>query len=245
MIDTVFVYETLLSLLPGIPLTLQLALLSTVLGAVLALALALMRMSRFKVLAYAARLYVFFFRGTPLLVQIFLLYYGLGQFSEVRESFLWPFLREPYWCAILSLALCTAAYGSEIIRGGLRAVPYGEVEAARACGMSQATVMRRIILPLALRHALPAYGNELIIMVKSTSLASIITLMEVTGIASRLIAESYRVLEVFLVAGAIYLLINFTLTRLLALAEYLLTPHLRARPSAAKTPSPSVQKAAS
>lgn len=245
MIDIDFVYETLTSLLPGIPLTLKLALLSTAVGAVLALGLALMRMSRFKVLSYLVQVYVFFFRGTPLLVQIFLLYYGLGQFPEVRESFLWPFLREPYWCAIVSLALCTAAYGSEIIRGGLRAVPYGQIEAARACGMSRTLVMRRIILPLAIRNALPAYGNELIVMVKSTSLASIITLMEITGIAARLIAESYRVLEVFVVAGLIYLLINFVLTRLLARTEYLLSPHLRPPPSTARAPSPIVQKAAS
>src|SRR6185312_10838812 len=106
-------------------------------------------------------------RGTPLLLQIFLIYYGLGQFAAVRASVLWPFLREPYWCAILALSLNTAAYSSEILRGGLLAVPHGAVEAARVSGMSGALLYRRIILPLAIRQALPAYGNELVVMVKS------------------------------------------------------------------------------
>jgi octopine/nopaline transport system permease protein len=219
--------EALAKLLGGVPLTLQLALLATALGAVLALALAAMRVSGIAVLDAAARLYVFVFRGSPLLVQIFLIYYGLGQFRAVRLSVLWPFLREPYWCAVLALTLNTAAYASEIIRGGLRAVPHGQIEAARACGMSRSLAFRRVVLPVALRQALPGYGNELIIMVKATSLASIITLMEITGIAAKLVSETYRVIEVFTVAGALYLAINFALTRLVMVIEYRLTPHLR------------------
>jgi octopine/nopaline transport system permease protein len=218
-----------------VPLTLQLALLATMLGAVLALALAAMRVSGVAILDAAARLYVFAFRGSPLLVQIFLIYYGLGQFRAVRSSVLWPFLREPYWCAVLALTLNTAAYASEIIRGGLLAVPHGQIEAARACGMSRSLAFRRIILPLALRQALPAYGNELIIMVKATSLASIITLMEITGIAAKLVSETYRVIEVFVVAGALYLVINFALTRLVMAVEYWLTPHLRPAPAPSRS----------
>jgi octopine/nopaline transport system permease protein len=217
-------------LLAGVPLTMELALLATALGAVLALLLALMRASGLAALDAAARCYVFAFRGTPLLVQIFLIYYGLGQFRAVRLSVLWPFLREPFWCAVLALTLNTAAYASEIIRGGLAAVPHGEIEAARACGMSRSLAFRRIVLPLALRQALPAYGNELILMVKATSLASIITLMEITGIAAKLVSDTYRVIEVFVVAGALYLAISFLLTRLVMAAEYGLTPHLRAAP---------------
>ncbi|MEC5319092.1 ABC transporter permease [Brenneria populi subsp. brevivirga] len=226
--DFSFIYDTFLEIIPGIPLTLQLAIGSVFLGFFLALGLALMQIGGNPVLRGIARTYVLFFRGTPLLVQLFLIYYGLGQFSWIRESVLWPLLREPYWCALLSLSLCTGAYASEIIRGGLQSVPAGQIEAARACGMPTLTIFRRVIFPQALRQALPAYGNELISMIKSTSLASIITLMEITGIAARIISETYRALEVFLIAGAIYLFINLILTRLLIWAEYSVTPHLRA-----------------
>ncbi|MFK3666721.1 ABC transporter permease [Ochrobactrum teleogrylli] len=222
-----FYTESFLAMMGGVPLTLQLAAISIVCGAILALLFAMMRLSGIKVLDWFARLYVFVFRGTPLLVQIFIIYYGLSQFSTIRYSFLWPILREPYWCAIIALTLNNAAYASEIIRGGLLSVPHGQIEAAKACGMSRFTCFRRIVMPLAIRQALPGYGNEMISMIKATSLASIITLMEVTGIAAKLIAESYRVIEVFVIAGAIYLAINFVLTRLLLIAEYRLTPYLR------------------
>lgn len=225
--DWQFLGETLVSLVSAIPLTLQLAATSIALGGALALAIALCRLSGIMVLEWFARTYVFIFRGTPLLVQIFLIYYGLGQFPEVRHSILWPFLREPYWCAVLALTMNTAAYASEIIRGGLLSIPFGQVEAARACGMPRFIQFRRIIMPLAIRQALPAYSNEMISMVKATSLASIITLMEVTGVAARIISETYRAIEVFIVAGAIYLAINFLLTRLVYLFEYWLSPHLR------------------
>ncbi|MBB2972863.1 ABC transporter permease [Mesorhizobium sp. RMAD-H1] len=226
--DWEFLLETFASLVAAIPLTLELAATSILLGACLALVLALFRLSNMRVLDWFARLYVFVFRGTPLLVQIFLIYYGLSQFPAVRHGFLWPILREPYWCAVIALTMNTAAYASEIIRGGLLSVPHGQVEAARACGMSRFMLFRRIILPLAIRQALPAYGNEMISMVKATSLASIITLMEVTGVAAKIISETYRAIEVFVVAGAIYLTINFLLTRLVHAVEYALTPHLRA-----------------
>lgn len=222
-----FYSEAFMQMIGGVPLTLQLAASSIVFGAVLALLFALMRLSGITVLDWIARLYVFVFRGTPLLVQIFIIYYGLSQFPAVRYSFLWPILREPYWCAIIALTLNNAAYASEIIRGGLLSVPSGQIEAAKACGMSRFTCFRRIVMPLAIRQALPGYGNEMISMVKATSLASIITLMEVTGIAAKLIAESYRAIEVFVIAGAIYLAINFVLTRVLMFAEYKLTPYLR------------------
>ncbi|MEJ5082808.1 MULTISPECIES: ABC transporter permease [unclassified Ochrobactrum] len=222
-----FYTESFMQMMSGVPLTLQLAASSIVFGAILALLFALMRLSGITVLDWIARLYVFVFRGTPLLVQIFIIYYGLSQFPSVRYSFLWPILREPYWCAIIALTLNNAAYASEIIRGGLLSVPSGQIEAAKACGMSRFTSFRRIVMPLAIRQALPGYGNEMISMVKATSLASIITLMEVTGIAAKLIAESYRAIEVFVIAGAIYLAINFVLTRVLMFAEYKLTPYLR------------------
>jgi octopine/nopaline transport system permease protein len=228
--DFAFLYTTTRELLTGLPLTLQLAGYSLVLGAVLALIVAAVRMSGIALLEWPARTYVYVFRGTPLLVQIFLIYYGLGQFPALRHSFLWPFLREPYWCAILALTLNTGAYGSEVIRGGLQAVPHGAIEAARACGMSRLLMFRRIVLPIAIRQALPAYSSEVISMVKATSLASIITMMELTGIANKLISQTFRAVEIFICAGAIYLLINFLLTRAMLALEYWLSPHLRDAP---------------
>ncbi|HEV7306473.1 ABC transporter permease [Ensifer sp.] len=225
--DIKFALETFLSLVSALPLTIELAVTSVALGSVLAMLLALSRLSGILVLDLFARAYVFLFRGTPLLVQIFLIYYGLSQFPAVRHSIFWPVLREPYWCAVLALMLNTAAYASEIIRGGLLSVPHGQVEAARACGMGRLMIFRRIVAPQALRQALPGYGNEVISMIKATSLASIITLMEVTGVAARIISETYRVIEVFVVAGAIYLAINFILTRLVAFAEHRLNPQSR------------------
>ncbi|HEY8384059.1 MAG TPA: ABC transporter permease [Microvirga sp.] len=234
--DLSFMGETFMALLAGLPLTLNLAFTAVGLGAVFAMLLALMRMSGIRPLDWLARAYVFVFRGTPLLVQIFLIYYGLGQFRPVLQEWgLWGFFREAYWCAVLALTMNTAAYASEIIRGGLQAVPANQVESARACGMSGFLLFRRIIFPIAVRQALPGYGNEIILMVKATSLASIITMMEVTGIAQKLISQTFRAIEIFIVAGAIYLVLNFAVTRVIQLIEWWLSPHLR-HPSAIKAP---------
>lgn len=217
--DFAFLFDTLRQLMAGVPLLLKLAAISIAAGAVFALLLALMRLSGSRLLSVMAQTYVFVFRGTPLLVQIFLIYYGLGQFPEVRQTIAWPLLREPYWCALLAFTLNTAAYSSEIIRGGILSVPFGQIEAARACGMPRLLLFRRIIVPQGLRVVLPAYGNELILMTRSTALASVITLMEVTGIASTIISETFRAVEVFICAGAIYLFINFVISRAIALIE--------------------------
>jgi octopine/nopaline transport system permease protein len=224
VIDTGFLGETFLAILPGVPTTLVLMALSVAAGFVLAVLFALARLSGLPVIAPAVRLYVFVFRGTPLAIQMFLIYFGLAQFPEVRASALWPYLREPFWCAVLALTLNTAAYGSEIVRGGILSVPRGEVEAARAAGMSGGLLLRRIVGPIALRNALPAYGNELILMVKATSLASMVTLLEVTGLAARIISTTYRVFETFAVAAVIYLAINGALAWLVARAERRLSP---------------------
>ena len=230
--DFTFLWEAFLQLLAGVPLTLNLAFLSTILGAALAVLLTLMRMSSLPPLSWTAQLYVFVFRGTPLLVQIFVIYYGLGQFRPTLQSLgLWGLFREPYWCAIFALSLNTAAYGSEILRGGLQAVPHQQVEAARASGMWGFLLYRRIIFPIALRQALPAYASEVILMIKATSLASVITMLEVTGLAAKLISQSYRAVEVFIVAGLIYLALNFAITRLVAFMEWRLSPHLRPVPT--------------
>jgi len=226
--DMAFLIESFVQLLSGLPLTLELTFFAFVIGAILALLLALMRNAPLWPLRAFVRTFVFVMRGTPLLVQIFLIYYGLGQFRPFLQDIgLWSVFREPYWCAIMALALNNAAYGSEILRGALGSVPPNEIEAARACGMSGVLLYRRIVLPIALRQALPSYGNELILMVKATSLASVITMMDVTGVAARLIAESYRPVEVFIAAGVIYLAINLTLSRGIAALDWWLSPHLR------------------
>ncbi|WP_337875453.1 ABC transporter permease subunit [Elioraea sp.] len=228
--DLAFLADCFLRIVPGVPMTLGLTALSVSVGLAFACLLAAMRLSGSMLLDWPARLYVFVFRGTPLAIQMFLIYFGLAQFEGVRTSVLWPYLREPFWCAFGALMLNTAAYGSEIVRGGLLAVPCGEVEAARACGMSGFLLFRRIVAPIALRRALPGYGNEIILMVKATSLASMVTLVEVTGLAARIISTTYRVFEAFAVAAAIYLAINFAIARAVAALEWWLSPHLRGAP---------------
>lgn len=224
--DIQFIYESFQTLLGGLPLTIKLAASSIAVGFVLATILALFRASGVAVLDWFARIYIFVFCGTPLLVQLFLLYYGVSQFGSIRGTFLWPVLREPYWCAIIALTMNTAAYSANILYGGMIAVPHGQIEAAKSSGMSRFLVYRRILIPQAMRHALPGYGNEMISMVKATSLASIVTMMEVTGTAARLISETYRAIEVFIAAGIIYLAINFLLTRALNWVENYLSPRM-------------------
>ncbi len=207
MIDLGFFLEIIPKLLSGVPLTLQLAGTSIMLGFILALLLALAQQGEHRLVVWPIRTFVAVFRGTPLLVQIFLIYYGLGQFRPSLQAIgLWGLFREPYWCAIKN-------------------VPRGLGEAAKALGMSRVLTLRLVILPIALRQAIPSYGNEIILMVKGTSLASIITLMEVTGIAQGLISQSYRAIEVFIAAGAIYLFINFLIVRALAYLEIRMTPY--------------------
>lgn len=225
--DLPFIYQTFIQLLPGIPLTIGLAAISVVLGCLLGFIVAMLRLSPSGTVRAFAWLYVQLFRSVPLLVLLFMIYYGLSQFNVIRQSFLWPFLREPFWCALIALTINTSPYASEIIRGGLRSVRRGELEAGYACGMSRTMLMRRIVLPLALRQALPAYGNEIIAMVKATSLASLVTLMDVTGIASSIVTETYRPIEVYVSAAIIYFLITYLLTRAVHRIEHHLNPHLR------------------
>ncbi|TWB22677.1 amino acid ABC transporter membrane protein 2 (PAAT family) [Nitrospirillum amazonense] len=208
----------------GTWLTVQLVALSLLVGLVLATLVAVMRLSHLAPLSWVARGYIYVFRSTPLLVQIFLIYYGLGQFDAVRQSLLWPLLREPYWCAIIAFVLNTGAYTAEIMRGGIEAVPHGQVEAARACGMGGGLLFRRIILPQAFRLALPAYGNEIILMLQGSALASTITLMELTGVAKAIAARTFQPIEVFCLAGTVYLGMSFLITRGVQLAERRLTP---------------------
>lgn len=208
----------------GAVLTLQLLFLSGMAGLILAVPMAIARVSKSFWVNMWPRAYIYFFRGTPLLVQLFLVYYGLGQFEAVRESFAWPVLRDAYWCAVITFALHTTAYISEILRGAIQAVPVGEIEAARAIGMRPKQVYSRVILPRAFRMALPAYGNELILMLKASALASTITLLDLTGMARTIYAKNYLPVETFITAGAFYLIITYALTHVIRFLERHLHP---------------------
>lgn len=207
-------------LLEGAWLTMELVLISGLIGIAMAIPLSLMRASSQAWVRVLPFTYIYFFRGTPLLVQIFLVYYGASQFEVVRESFLWPILKQPYWCAIIAFSLNTAAYSAELFRSAIQAIPKGEIEAAEAMGMSKLVQIRRIIIPRAFGIALPAYGNEVILMLKGSALASTITLLDLTGMARTIIARTYTPLEMFLAAGLVYLAISAVIIALFRLMEY-------------------------
>ena len=218
-------------LLKGLWVTAALTLVSVLIGFNLGLGLALMRLSTNRFAAGFAKYYSNVFRGTPLLVQIFIFYYGLGEVSLIRDNaVLWWVISDGSRCAVLALALNTAAYTSEILRGGLMSVPAGLVEAAQACGMSRLLRFRRIEFPLAIRQALPAYGNELILVVKGTSLASTITVLEITGYAKRLMSQTFAIFEIFAIAGILYLVVNLLLIAIVrSIERYLMRHEAQAR----------------
>ena len=207
-------------LLEGALLTLELVIISGLVGFVLAIPLALMRAAESTLLKTLAFSYIYIFRGSPLLVQIFLIYYGAAQFEAVKESMFWEYLRQPYWCAILAFSMNTAAYSAELFRGAIQAIPKGEIEAALAVGMNRLKLIKRIVLPRAFGIALPAYGNEVILMLKGSALASTITLLDLTGMARTVIARTYTPIEVFCAAGVIYLLLTALVIGLFRFLEY-------------------------
>ncbi len=211
------------NLLAGAWTTIVLLLLSWVLGNALAIGTALARVSRSIALRAPSWAYIQLIRGTPLLVQIYLLDYGLGSvFSHMpalRESFLWTYLRDGFWYAVVALGLSTGAYSGEILRGAIAAVPVGEIEAARSLGLRGRHVTRLIVLPRAIQSCLPALGGETILLLKSTALASTITVLDVMGRAEVAEAESLRVYEPLLSAALVYILMTLVITRLFALAE--------------------------
>ena len=206
-------------LIQGATLTLELTALSVIAGLIVAIPLGIARSSRLWYVRSLPYAYIFFFRGTPLLIQLFLVYYGLGQFEAVRDSVLWPYLRSPFWCAVITMTLHTAAYIAEILRGAIQAIPPGEIEAARALGMSRFKTLIHIVLPRAARIGLPAYSNEVILMLKASSLASTVTLLELTGMARTIIARTYLPVEIFFAAGMFYLLMSYMLVRGFKLLE--------------------------
>lgn len=240
------IVDVLPLLLDGAVLTAQLTAGAIVLGFFIALPLALLRTSSSPWLSQPVLLYTFVFRGTPLLVQLFLIYYGAGQVEWVRSSAAWTILRDPYWCALIAFTLNNAAYTTEILRGGIRAIPAGEIEAAKAVGMSYALRTRRIVLPVAFRLCLPAYANEVVLMLKASSLASTITLMELTGTARKFVAQTFSPYEVFISAALIYLGFTFLIVQVFARIERRVTIHTRRTQSVngkglrARAPEPTV-----
>ncbi len=229
--DFQVIVDSIPALVGGLGLTVQITALALVLGFVLAVPLAMLRVSHNPILWTPVYGYIFFFRGTPLLVQIFLIYYGSGQFRPFFQDLgAWTLFREAYFCALLTLTLNTAAYTAEIFRGAIQAVPHGEVEAAKASGMSGWLLYRRIVLPKALRLALPAYSNEVVFLFQSTSLVSIITLMDLTGVARVIVARTFDVYEIYITAGIMYLVVTYGILWLFKTVEHRLSGHLRGRP---------------
>ncbi len=218
MIDLAIIEQYGDRFLDGTLITLKLVLIASILGLLIALPLALARSSRHRRYWMPAYGYIYFFRGTPLLIQLFIIYYGLGQFPAITESFLWPVLSDAEYCGLIGLTLNTAAYTAEILRGGIRAVPRGEVEAAKAYGMSWWMAQRRIVLPRAIRIAWPAYGNEVVLLLKGSALVSTIAVWDLMGETRSVFSRTYA-LEVFVYAAVVYFLLTFTLTRVFSQIE--------------------------
>ena len=217
--DLEFISEHFPRLLKATKLTIELTSLSLLFGIFVGVFFAILRTSKNKILFFIAYYYSYIFRGTPLLVQIFIIYFGLGQVEWIRESFLWVFLKEPYSCAILAFTLNTGAYSSEIFRSAFETINKGFVEAAESLGLNKKNIFFKIKLPIAIRQSLPAYGNEMILMLKGTSLASTVTLLDLTGVAKHIISTTFRPVEVFIVAGSIYLLMTFIIHNVIKLLE--------------------------
>jgi octopine/nopaline transport system permease protein len=234
--DNNFLVTTFQQILSVLPTTLELFVLSVPLGALFAVFVLWMRMSANPVLSRIAKTYIFFFRGTPLLIQMFLIFYGLAQFQFFHLPIFWVILANRFWTAVVCLAFCTAAYSAEIFRGGLMAVPAKEIEAGRAIGMSGFKLLRRIIAPSALRQALPAYSTEVVLMLKSTSLAGLLGVKEMTGVAQDVGRRTLHEVATLGLAGIVYLAIGFIAILLLGWVERKLSPHLRVMPPSAQTP---------
>ena len=221
------IFTNFFKILKALDQTLLLLLASLPIGFILSLIFALGRVSKIKFLSKTIEYYIFIIRGTPLLVQIYLIYFGLGSIKVIRDSFLWIILKEPFWCGVLALTINTVAYGSEIFRGGIQAVSQGQIESGKSLGFTRIGLLRKIIFPIALRRVLPTYGNELILMVKATSLVSLTTYMEMTGVARRLMAITWAPVEAFLAAGILYLFLNFLMVQFIKYLEWKYNPHLR------------------
>ena len=206
-------------LLSAAVITLKLLSVSLIFGLAIGLLFAILRLNKNPIINKFAYGYSYVFRGTPLLVQIFIIYFGLGQIEYFRSTFLWVIFKEPYWCAIIAFSLNTGAYTSEILRSAFQTIKPEIIEAGKSLGISNKIIFYKIQIPIAIRQSLPAYGNEIILMMKGTSLASTVTLMDLTGVAKHIVSTTYKPLEVFLLAGGIYLFMTFLIHNLIKYLE--------------------------
>ena len=200
-------------------ITLKLLSASLIVGLFIGLLFAILRLNKNIFMNKFAYGYSYLFRGTPLLVQIFIIYYGLGNIEYLRTTFLWVILKEPYWCAIIAFSLNTGAYTSEILRSAFQTIKPGIMEAGKSLGIPSKVIFYKIQIPIAIRQSLPAYGNEIILMLKGTSLASTVTLMDLTGVAKYIISTTFKPIEVFIVAGGIYLFMTFVVHNVIKFLE--------------------------
>tara|TARA_B100000945_G_C20294252_1_gene554810 strand:- start:131 stop:802 length:672 start_codon:yes stop_codon:yes gene_type:complete len=217
--DINLMITSLPKLLNATIVTLKLLSISLIFGLLIGLFFAILRLNKNLFLNKFAYGYSYLFRGTPLLVQIFIIYFGLGQIEYFRSTFLWVIFKEPYWCAIIAFALNTGAYTSEILRSAFQTIKPGLIEAGKSLGISNNIIFYKIKIPIAIRQSLPAYGNEIILMMKGTSLASTVTLMDLTGVAKYIISTTFKPIEVFIVAGGIYLIMTFIIHNIIKILE--------------------------
>ena len=206
-------------LLSAAAITLKLLSVSLIIGLFVGLFFAILRINKNIFISKFAYGYSYVFRGTPLLVQIFIIYFGLGQIEYLRSTVLWVILKEPYWCAFIAFALNTGAYTSEILRSAFQTIKPGMIEAGKSLGISNKVIFFKVQIPIAIRQSLPAYGNEIILMMKGTSLASTVTIMDLTGVAKYIISTTFKPIEVFIVAGGIYLLMTFIIHNVIKFLE--------------------------
>ena len=200
-------------------ITVKLLAFSLAIGLLIGLFFAILRLNKNIIINRFAYGYSYLFRGTPLLVQIYIIYFGLGQIEFIRSTFLWVILKEPFWCAIIAFALNTGAYTSEILRSAFQTIKPGVIEAGKSLGISNKIIFYKIQIPIAIRQSLPAYGNEIILMLKGTSLASTVTIMDLTGVAKHIISTTFKPVEVFILAGSIYLFMTFIVHNIIKFLE--------------------------
>jgi len=200
-------------------ITVKLLAFSLAIGLLIGLFFAILRLNKNIIINKFAYGYSYLFRGTPLLVQIYIIYFGLGQIEFIRSTFLWVILKEPFWCAIIAFALNTGAYTSEILRSAFQTIKPGVIEAGKSLGISNKIIFYKIQIPIAIRQSLPAYGNEIILMLKGTSLASTVTIMDLTGVAKHIISTTFKPVEVFILAGSIYLFMTFIVHNVIKFLE--------------------------
>ncbi|GAA3928780.1 ABC transporter permease [Litoribacillus peritrichatus] len=225
--NEIFNPQTLLHYWDGLVMTVQLVFLSLVVGALISVPLAVLRSSDNPWISKPIWVYTYIFRGTPLLIQLYIIYYGVVYIEGIQDSMFWPVVKDAFYPCLLAFVLNTAAYTTEILRGAIATTPKGEIEAAKAYGMSWGKMIRRIVLPSAFRRALPAYGNEVIFMLHASAIASVVTIVDLTGAARDIYAQHYAPFEAYTFVAAIYLCLTFGLIYLFKYLEKKMLAHLR------------------